>query len=313
MSNAKIAVLVTCSILALILVTALAKNVRASSLNMTNDLFYLCDSKIFKIVDEVKGKAELVYSPPKEQKGEKYQINGLSCGSDNELLFHMTHTTGLVPDYSNAKEKTVIVAYNLVSREVRSLIDIEGVSLTFPSLSPDKAKVAASAGDGKHNASYFIVKNLQTGTIQTYDSFDAAVKKVSWSSDSRFLAITGKDKQTGKVMIYLLDLEKNIVKPLLEGIMPVISPSGQRIAYISADQDQLLVTDINGRIQEAFKGELFNDVNEWIGDDKIIFTMAHSMYQDHIGIADLRTKKIKDISIPTKGEIRGICYKDKGR
>jgi hypothetical protein len=35
------------------------------------------------------------------------------------------------------------------------------------------------------------------------------------------------------------------------------------------------------------------------------------MYKNHIGILDLKKKRIDDIAVPTSGEIEGICYTSK--
>jgi len=278
--------------------------------NNGDQIYYLSNGKIYKIDMPDNKKANLIFKSPREQTAERYDINGLTCGPENTLLFHMTHATDLIPDFSKTKEKTIIAMYDLTSKEFYTFVDIENIKTAFPILSPGGDSLVMTAWDNKHKGRFFIIKNLRTGSMIFYDQFiSKGVVPKSWSPDSKMLALTGGDAKTKKDQMFFFDLEKKEIKPWLEGLWPLISPSGQLIAYVSPDQRKLLIADRDGNTVQSFDEYLFKDINSWIGEDKVLFTIGHFMYQNHIGIADLKKKKIYVIKVPTDGEINGICYK----
>lgn len=280
--------------------------------NNGDHIYYLSNGKIYKIDIPDNKKANLIFKSPQEQTTEKYDINGLTCGPENTLLFHLTHTTDLIPNFSKTKEKTVIAMYDLTSKEFHTFVDIENIKTAFPILSPDGDTLAMTAWDNKHNGRFFIIKNLRIGSVSIYDQFiSKGVVPKSWSPDSKMLALTGGDAKTKKDQMFFFDLGKKEISPWLEGLWPLISPSGQLIAYVSPDQRKLLIADKDGKTVQSFDKYLFKDINSWIGEDKILFTIGHFMYQNHIGIADLKKKKIYVMKVPTDGEINGMCYKPK--
>jgi Tol biopolymer transport system component len=288
---------------------------RETSMQDGDMIYYLsqANDSIYRIIMPNSDKADLVFAPPKEQPGEKYEISGLTCGLYDTLLFHVTHTTGLVADFSNTKTKMTIAVYDLVSKKFRTFVDLGDTSTLFPIISPDGSKLAMSGVDGKHNDRFLIIKDLKNGSVKYHDTFTTqGLTPQSWSPDGKILAMSGVDSKTNKQHIYFFDSNSGKVTSWMhDGGMPIFSPSGQFIAYSSPDQRKLIISTIDGKTKQSFDGYLVKNINAWIGENKVLFTIGHFMYENHIGIADLEKKIIYDIKVPAKGEINGICYKPK--
>ncbi len=302
--------LILCAIVAIISTLAFGSTKRGGVPLKSGDIiYYLSNDKIYKIIMPNNKKAEVVFEAPKETEGERYQINALSCGPDNGLLFHLIHSPKHVTDFSKPLSRTTIVSYNLYSKELHTLVDLGEISVAFPELSPDGSKLAMSASSSKLKGVNFIVKDMISGKYVTYEKLPDSNTMVAWDPNNKEIVITGTDEKTGRVRIFFFDIQKKELKPWIEGIMPIFSPSGKLIAYTSSDQRKLIVSNREGKAIQSFRGYLFKDLNTWIGESKVIFTVGHFMYENHIGIADLEEKKIYDIKVPTSGEINGLCYK----
>lgn len=310
MIDNRIYVILTGILIISIISFVMIKKSEATSLNKGDIIYYISNDKIYKIVMPDNNHVEVIFVAPSDKAGEQNEIHWLTCGMNDTLLFNWTRTTGLVPDYSKADSKTVVVSYNILTKKSQTLIDLNETSTAFPALSPDGTQLAMNCWDKKHKGRYFIVKDLKKDTIKYYDKFTNINSALtSWSPDNKFLATSGSDEKNNTTRIFLLDIEKNELIPWAVGVFPIFSPSGKRVAYVSLDQRELIIADRDGNAVQKFKGYLFKDLNGWIGENKILFTIGHFMYQNHIGIADLETKKIYDIKVPTDGEINGICYK----
>lgn len=287
-------------------------NERENAVENNANIYYLSqgNDRIYRIIMPHNDKADLIFTPGKVQTGEKYEISGLTCGPDDTLLFHITHTTGLEADFSNTKTISTIALYDLVSKEFRTLVDLGDTSTFFPVLSPNGTKLAMSGLDNKHSARFFIIKDLKNGSLKYYDSFTAqGVYPKSWSPDGKLLAMSGADEKTKKMHIFFLEIDNGNLTSWIQGGMPIFSPSGRLIAYSSPDQRKLIISDREGKTKQSFDGYFIKDLNAWIGENKVLFTIGHFMYENHIGIADLEKRRIYDITVPTTGEINGMCYK----
>jgi len=256
-------------------------------------LYYLTNDKIYKVVLPDQAKAELVYSPSEPNPGQQFQLNALRCSPDGTLVFQMADLT---------MGKMIIVAYNSRTKALAPLVDLGHNPVKFPSLSVDGSQVAMA---GRNS---FIIKDLRKGTIQYYDQFADPPRQFfpwSWSSDG--LLALSKGGPGMKSIIYFFDRAKNTLNPWKEGGQAHFSPSGRLVAYLSGNSNELIASDREGKPIHSFNKYFVKDVNGWIGEDKILFTIGVVAYVNHIGIADLRTKKIYDIEVPTSGEIRGVC------
>ena len=311
MNKHKLAVLIIGAVLVTSICTLGFTSAKGTPLQTGDIVYYLSNDRIYSFTTPNNNKVALVYAPPVEGKGEKYQINGLSCGPKDTLLFHLTHTTDLVPDFSKTRNKTTAVIYDPQLKSLSTIVDLGESAAEFPVLSPDESKLAVCTSDSKHNGFYFTVRDMKTGELTQYDRLSACNKLVSFGSRGEEFAFQGTDNKTGKPRIYFFNMKKNEVMSSKEGMMPRISPSGQLIAYTSPDQRQLIISDGEGKAIQRFSGYLFKDLNGWISEKKVIFTIGHFMYINHIGIADLEKKKIYRLKVPTTGEINGICYRSK--
>jgi hypothetical protein len=120
--------------------------------NILNDgdrIYYLSGDTIYRMVSPETGKAEVVFTAPKETTVERYQISGLACGPADSLLFNLVTSHKNVTDFSKPLYRVTIAAFNLRSKEMQTLVDAGDTSVDFPSLSPDGSKMAMSASDAK--------------------------------------------------------------------------------------------------------------------------------------------------------------------
>lgn len=302
-------------IFVLILLGSLFASVNACGLTKTAGdpaelsytLYYLTHGKIYKAVLPNHDKANLIYACSEDQPGESIQFNALSPGPDGTLMFHVTHTTGLsLSPSSSAQVRLTILTYNIKTGQLTPLVAVADTFLSFPVLSSDESKVAM-AGRGS-----FFIKNLRDNKIVYYEQFAIPNRILfpwSWSPDGKLLALSGAEIGK-KQSIYFFDIEKNLLIAWGTGMQPRFSPSGQLIAYLSPGSMELIIANRDGNTLQSFKGFLFKDLNGWIGENKVLFTIsagthAHP-YVNHIGIVDLKTSKIYDIKVPTEGEINGI-------
>jgi Tol biopolymer transport system component len=271
------------------------------SVKRNRDAIYYLSGNIIRMVGfPDKKKASVVFEVPKRTANRQYEIHGLSCGPDNTLAFHL-----VVTDFSKLVSRTTIQTINPISKEVRTLIDEGDTEVMFPSLSYDGSLLYMGATDSKHDHRYLIIKNLTNGSVKRYDQLEGVS---SLSPDNKVLAISGVDQKTKKARIYLYDLDKSELSPWMEGTMPVFSPNGELIAYTTDDHERLVISDMTGKTIQSYDRYFVSRINGWIDNDRILFTIGVFMYKNHIGILDLKKKRIEDIAVPTSGEIEGICY-----
>jgi hypothetical protein len=284
---------------------AIAKNVTATQADplKTGDmLYYLMNNKIYKISVPYNGKSDLVYAVSQDQNGQAFQINALSCGPNNTLLFHAVSSA---PPPSTDKLRTMIVAYNVKNKVSTRLVDLVNESLLFPVLSPDESKLAMTGRDS------FFVKDLKSDTMVYYAQFAKPNQRIfpwSWSPDGKVLVLSAQIIGMPPI-INFFDTERKALAPGVTGMQPHFSPNGRLIAYLSPGYGELVISDRAGNVIQSFKGYLFKAVNGWIEEDKVLFTIGVHGYVDHIGVADLKSNKVFDMKVPTAGEINGICFK----
>src|SRR5574341_994493 len=108
---------------------------REKPLNDGDIIYYLSNDRIYRIVMPNNKKADMVFESPKETKEERYHINGLTCGPDDTLLFHLVHSPKHVTDFSKPSYRITVVTYSLQSREFLTLVDLSDTSVEFPVLS----------------------------------------------------------------------------------------------------------------------------------------------------------------------------------
>jgi len=270
-------------------------------------LYYLTGSKIYKVVLPNHDKADLIYTSPEGQPGESFELNALNSGPNRTLMFQMFHITGLFPTApTSAQMRTTVLTYAIKSGQLTTIAELPDVFLSLPVLSPDESKVAMT---GRNS---FFIKDLKENRIIYYDQFATALRTLfpsSWSPDGKLLALSGGEPGK-KPAIYLFDTENRTFTQWGTGLQPHFSPSGHLIAYLHPEHRALIISERNGNTVQFFEGFLFKDLNGWIGEDKVLFTIACGThtdpYKNHIGIADLKTRKIYDISVPTDGQISGV-------
>jgi len=263
-------------------------------------IYYLSGNIIRMVSFPDKKKTTVVYEVPKRTANIQSEIHGMSCGPDNTLAFHL-----VVTDFSKSVSRTTIQTINPISKEVRTIVDEGETSVMFPSLSYDGSLLYMHAADSKQDNRYFMIKNLRSGSMKRYDQLEGIS---SLSPDNKVLAISRVDQMTKKAQIYLYDLNKSEMSPWQEGKMPIFSPSGMLIAYTTDDHKRLIISDKTGRTIQSYDRYFVSRINGWLDNDRILFTIGVFMYKNHIGILDLKKKRIEDIAVPTSGEIEGICY-----
>lgn len=296
----------------LILTISLLCQVVLAKDNFTNngDTIYYLSGDIIRMITLPDNKsATIVFEAPKETASESYQINGLSCGPNKTLAFNLVHSFKKVADYSKPIYRVTIESYSLVSKKLQTLVDEDETSVDFPSLSYDGTFLSMSASDTKHEGFYFLIKNLKTGANKQYDQFKASNKLRALSPDNKLLAITGVDSRTKRTRTYFLDLDTAKLSPWIEGMTPIFSPNGKLIAYTTSNQKEIMISDRTGKRIQSYDGYFVKDLNGWIDNNRIVFTIGHFMHTNHIGILDIQKKRIYDIEVPTSGEISGICYR----
>jgi WD40 repeat protein len=266
-------------------------------------LFYLplTENKIYRVILPNNKQPDLIYAPIERQTNERIQINSLSCGPNNTLLFHMRH---IIEESSSTprRETTNIVTYALKTKEIINLA-AGNSSMRFPVLSLDESKLAMSGGDS------FFIKDLKTGHVLHYTQMTTdLVVPWSWSPDGNLLALTIQHIGSSPV-IYFFDMNKKVLLPWLTGMQPYFSPTGQFIAYLSLDNREIIIADKDGKTRQSFKGHLFRHLNGWLGEDKVLFTRGVAAYSTRIGTADLKTGKLYDLKMPDANEISGICFR----
>jgi hypothetical protein len=305
--------------LVLILLSSLLIGVNACGLAKTlgdpaelgYTLYYLTDSKIYKVVLPAHDKTDLIYDP-EGQHGESLNFNALNRGPGRTLMFHMVRTTDVsASSPAFAKTKMTISTYDIRTGKLETLADVADTFLSFPVLSTDESKVAMAGSDS------FFIKDLKRNRMIYYSQFANPNRRLfpwSWSPDNK-LALSGGEPGK-KPAIYFFDTERHALVPWGIGLQPHFSPSGQLIAYLHPEHRALIISDRNGNTVQSFEGFLFKDLNGWIGEDKVLFTIACGThtdpYKNHIGIADLTTRKIYDISVPTDGQISGVVVAKEG-
>jgi hypothetical protein len=270
------------------------------------DIYYLSGDTIRMVTLPDNSNTAVVFEVPENTASTQHEIHGLSCGPDKTLAFHL-----VVTDFTKSLSRVTIESVNPISKEVLTLVDEGETSVCFPSLSYDGSFLTMSSYDAKHDQFYFLIKNLRNGSTKRYDQFKPVSRLGSLSPDNKTLATTGLDEKTKRTRIFLFDLDKLELNTWLEGQSPMISPDGKLIAYTSNEQQRLVISDRTGKMVQSYDSYFVKDLNGWIDDTKIVFTIGHFMYENHIGILDLQKKKIYDIEVPTSGEISGICYRPK--
>lgn len=296
MTGLRTAIFVLLAFLLIAACNLASKKEDAAPLSCT--LCYLTENTIYRM-SPGQGKVDIVYSCPEARPGESLRIYQLARGPGGTLRFRITRTTA-------AEERGSIVTYDPKTGRAQPLIDVPDGPFSFPVISPDDSRVAMAI------RSSFAIKDLRKNRITYYDEYSPMMGMLypySWSPEGRLLALSGG--AIGKEStIYLFDTEKNTFAAWRTGSQPHFSPNGKRIAYLTPGNRRLVISDMDGNTLQVFEGALFKDLNGWIGEDRILLTVSAATfvhpYRNRIGIADLRTKKLTTIPIPTRNEIHGI-------
>lgn len=301
-----ITALIALNIIALIMI----KKSNANPLKDGDFIYYLTNNKIHRIVVPNNGHADTVFTAPDDKEGENNEIYWLSCGGNDTLIFHLTHNTGMTPDFTNYNSKTTVVTYNTLTKSIDNLVDEGKTSTAFPVISSDKSKLAMIGSDKEHVSRFFIIRNIDSKSSEYYYQYSGINPSItSFSYDNKLLSMYGLSEKTRRPTIYILDIENNIITPMMSGKFPILSPDGKRIAYASPDQRMLIISDMNGTTLASFNNIFVKNIDSWINESKILFTTGDHGYQNHIGIADIGKNKTYVIKVPTSGEINGVCYK----
>jgi len=268
-------------------------------------VYYLSNNQIFKMPLSDTRSVQVIYTPPPTNREEEYTINDLVCGPHNTLLFASTRVPHQISQSAKMSLKSVITSYDTVSGQSKTLVGLNDVPVRMPAASSDGSKLAMLGG-GHGSPEFLIIKDFKLGTVQRYPA--ARIGPGSWDPDNKRLAITGIDRETEQWQVIMFDMQKGTFTPWLQGGRPMISPNGQRIAYISGSgQEKLVVANIDGKTLEGFQN-FFKDINQWIDEKRVLFTSGH-FYDDYLGIVDLKEKTVSKIKVPTKGEIHGACWR----
>ena len=275
---------------------------------MDYGLYYLTGNQILKVVLPKNMEATTVYSVAAPQPDEQFEISRLSCGPEGKLVFQLTRTVG--PSRSDpsvsVNQRTGAATYDPHTGKLTHLVDLPDQYVFCPTLSADGSKLAVSG-----RLSFFI-KDFGTNKTEYYSQFEDRQQWVcpfSWSPDGKLLALS-ISKLSQELRTYLFDTDRKILLPWQAGSQPHFSPTGRLIAYIVHGNKKLVISDMEGNMKQSFEGFFFKDLNGWIGEDRVVFTIGVFGYLNHIGIADLKTRKVYDIKVPLRGEINGICARE---
>lgn len=266
------------------------------------EIYYLSNNAIYKI-EIPKNKIVKVFSAPKRSKKEDYYISNINCGMQDSVLFQQTKF-----EKDTGKIEKSIVAYNLSSKKIRTIVNLNKKDMIRMALSPNSKKIAISVLDDNFiNRGHVIVINLQDNKFKDYKINDyEKYGEMEWSSDGSYLIINNRP-------ISIIDFKKDeIYKTGIEGESLILSHSNELSAYLSYNTLQLIILNKYNKVVQkfAYKKIFVEDLISWMGDDNIILFLKEKDVEK-LGFYNLKDNKIYELfNLPEKKEnINSVCVK----
>lgn len=259
---------------------------------------FIANNHLYQSRADGKGKVVDLLGPSEFGDSRSTTLNGLVCGHENDVLFFVTTFNFSGP---SEKPKTDIFAYEPRSKRLRRF----SPALSWPALSDDGRRLAAlDLGYGSPDA--LIIRDLQTESVKRF-----AIEKVgpprSWGPGDREVFATGLDEKGKSWRVIAIDTVTGKSRTVASGGLPVTNNSIGRLAYVSANQKSLIVSDLSvGTAIGEFRG-FFKDLGQWLDHETILFVSGVG-YNDYLGIANLKSKTTTVVLRPASGEIRGVCW-----
>jgi hypothetical protein len=274
-------------------------NAMAASTQLT----YLRDRTIHQItlgaMDAVVSAS--TWSLPENMNG-RVEFGDLSCFSEQKFLSTMAR----------------IPSSEALGPSVRSVQVMDYATRTFEPLFPESTDIFVAPLTSPDRKYVAMLRRPRSGDTFALALFDVEKKTTTfaeskvlsvptaWTADSSAVFLGKENASTRKWEIVKYELSKNRFESVREGLLPIVNPSTNVLAYLSSDRMILQTLAVDGQTASPVQKVFFKDLIGWRGANEILFTSG-SGYDDMVGIASLDTGKTKLVRVPGAGEIRGAC------
>lgn len=277
--------------------------IRGTAADWSEGIFlYIANNHLYEARADGRGDAVALLSPSEFGDVKGVTLNGLTCGRGSDVLFFVTTIDFARP---MDKPKSRIFSFDAKRKRLTPIAQESSVAVGWPALSGDGRRIAALAiGYGSPDA--LVIADLRTDSFKRYEVERVGPPR-SWGPNDGEVFATGLDRDTKSWQIIAVDPSSGESRVVANGGIPVTLNSRGLLAYISVDQKALVIAQLSSGTPIAKFSGFYKDLAQWLDDDTVLFVSGVG-YQDYLGTASLRSRKISVVLRPARGEMKGACW-----